>query len=225
MSNLYRRNGHILKVNSVDSTRPDFAQGYDVTAYALGAITNGIQIGASAIMVHEGHGFVADEFLMVRTDPTLFRKVASVTATHLTLDSGPLSVGDDWELLNLGTDSGTTSPHYDGSTVTIYRDSNADTFITNSRVTADSVGKYDYWVNRTTVWELIRDGDGTPVELVVDAVCFGRVIRANPLPTLKSHETTMGVLAGGSGVPDQNWLWMKKEDDSWGWVGPLHVAP
>ena len=226
MSNLYRRNGNIFKANSADATRPDFASGYDVTAYPMGAVADGAASGFAplTITVHEGHGFVAGERALFNLDPDKFHVINSVTATGITI-AGALGVADDEVILNLGTDTGTTSPNYDGSSVSIYSDSNGDTAYSNSRVSTDAQGGYGYWVNRSAVWELIRDGDGTPVEIVPDAVHFGRVIRANPLPTLKSHEVTRGILAGAAGVPDRDYLWMKLEDDSWGWVGPITVAP
>ena len=226
MSNLYRRNGNIFKANSADSTRPDFAVGYTVTAYPLGAVANGTTTGFAplAVTVHDGHGIVAAEKVMIGITTTKFYVVNSVTATTIVL-AGATSVLDGSLILNLGADTGTTAPNYDGSSAAIYSDSAGSSAISNSRVTTDAQGGYAYWVNRSAVWELIRDSSGTPVEIVPDAVHFGRVIRANPLPTLKSYEVTRGNLAGGVGVPDQDWVWMKKEDDTWGWVGPVTVAP
>jgi hypothetical protein len=225
MSNLHRRNNTILKVNSSDSTRPDFGASYDVTAYSFGAVANGAQAATGTVTVHDGHGFVANEFFIVGTDSTTFKKVASVTTTTLVLDSGTVTVADDDVLLNLGTDTGTTSPNYDGSTVTVYTDSAGSTSVSNSRVTANARGQYGYWVNRSTVWELVRDSSAALVQVIPDAVYFGRILRATSLPTLKSHEVTYGIKAGGTGVPDQTWVWMKKEDDTWNWVGPITVAP
>lgn len=168
MSNLYRRNGNIFNADSSDATLARLSANYDVTAYENGAVANGAQSSVSTVTVHTGHGFAANDYFIVGTDTTTFKKVGSVTATTLVLDSGTVSVADDDLLLNLGTDTGTTSPNYDGSGVATYSDGAGSTANSNSRVTCNSEGWYGYWHDSVEVWELVRDGDGTPVMVVPD---------------------------------------------------------
>lgn len=171
MSNLYRRQGTILAANSSDSTRPDFAANYTVTVYEVGAVVNGAQTGVGTVTVRAGHGVVANDYIMVGTDTATFRLVASVTATTLVLDSGTLTVADKDVVVNLGPDTGTTAPNWDGSSISIYDEpSEVASAVSNSRVTCDSEGGYGYWTNAGDAWEVVRDGSGDPSEVITGAV-------------------------------------------------------
>ena len=167
MSLNYRENV-LLKVNSSDTTRPDFAGSYTVTAYPVGAVASAGSSGAT-ITVDRGHSFVpGDKFLLRPGSSNLYSAdvVLSVTATTIVMTSSfSVSAGD--ALVNLGPDTGSTSPAYDGSPLKIYSDADGSTVISNSRVTASSSGEYTYYyLGDGRYWELIRNGSGT----VVDAV-------------------------------------------------------
>jgi hypothetical protein len=166
MSLSYRENV-LLKVNSTDSTRPDFASGYTVTAYETGAVVSGTPSGA-VIPVDAGHGFAAgDKWLKNPGSGNVYSAdtVLSVTATSITMTTATAAVaalvaGDI--LANLGPDTGSTSPAYDGSGAAIFSDMDGGASISNSRVTASATGTYGYFYSSSNIWELIRDTAGTP---------------------------------------------------------------
>ena len=166
MSNLYRRNGNIFKANSSDSTDVDFAASYTVTVYSIGAVANGAQSGSQTLTVHAGHGFAVGDKFMVGTTATQFFAVASLTSTTLVTTTGNVTCSDDDLIVNLGADTGSTTPNYDGSKVPIYSDNNGSTAYSNSRLTCDAQGGYSYWYKGSgAAWELIRTGT-TNVEVV-----------------------------------------------------------
>ena len=169
MSNLYRRNGNVFNADSSDATLARLSASYDVTGYEVGAVAYGAQSATSSVTVRAGHGFAANDFAMVGIDTTKFFKIGSVTNTELLLDSGAVTVADGDFISNLGLDTGTSIPNYDGSQVSIYDEpSGVATAISNSRVTCDSEGGYGYWHDVDQVWELVRDSSGTPVEVIPD---------------------------------------------------------
>lgn len=167
------RNSTILKANSNDSTRPDFAASYTVTAYPPGAVV--VSVSTTTVTVDAGHGFVAgDKYLANPGTNDTFSgtdDVQSVTATTIVMgqdQSAILSAGD--VLVNLGPDTGTSAPNYDGSGATIYSDMDGGTAIPNSRVTCDSEGGYEYFTSGQRLWELVRDSSGSPVAAIKGAV-------------------------------------------------------
>ena len=169
MSNLAHRTNTIFKANSTDSTLPNFAESYTVTAYENGAVANGAGT-TNTPTVRAGHGFEAGDKFIVGTDTTKYHAILSVAATQLTLDNSETETFADGDLIvNLGADTGTTTPSYDASGASIYDtpDSGASA-ISNSRVTASDLGEYAYWSSEAEIWELVRDSDGTPVDVVPD---------------------------------------------------------
>ena len=118
MSTNSSRNGLVIVQDSSDTTLARLGASYTVTAYENGAVANGAQSGVSTVTVHAGHGVAAADKIMVGVDESTFRLVDSVTSTTIVLDSGTLDVDDDELIVNLGPDTGSTSPNYDGSGVT-----------------------------------------------------------------------------------------------------------
>ena len=151
---------------SPTATRPQYGIGYYVTAYEVGAQVAAASSGTTAT-VRAGHGFAASDKLIVGTDSTLYRRVVSVTPITLVLDS-VISLADGDLLVNLGVDTGSTAPNYDGSGVDVYTDMDYSNVATYSTVLTDSYGKYRYFYRGLARWELVRDSTGTPITLYPD---------------------------------------------------------
>jgi hypothetical protein len=146
------------------ATDPDFGAGYYVQALEVGAQVSAGSSG-NTIAVRAGHGFAALDKLIVGTDTTKFKSVLSVTSTQLTLDVGQtvtVAAGD--LLVNLGADTGSTSPQYDGNGLTIYTDMDYSTQATTNTVLTDANGRYRYHHKGVGIWELVRSGL-TPIAL------------------------------------------------------------
>ena len=154
------------------ATDPDFGADYSVTAYDVGAQVSGASSGG-AVKVCVGHGFAAGDKFIVGTDTTKFKVVDSVTSILLTLSAGTtVSVAKDDLLVNLGQDTGTSTPSFvdtrgEGYPLSIYTDMDYSTVVTNSTVTTDTYGKYRYYHKGIPRWELVRTGT-TPIALYTD---------------------------------------------------------
>lgn len=168
MSLSYRENV-LLKVNSLDTTRPDFAGSYTVTAYPVGAIASAGSSGAT-ITCDAGHSFrVGDKFLRNPGSSNAYSAdaVISVTNTSFTLTNSFAGVSAGDVFVNLGPDTGSTTPAYDGSPMLIFSDADGSTSVSNARVTATASGEYNYFHKGDGVfWELIRDGSGAVVDVI-----------------------------------------------------------
>ena len=79
---------------------------------------------SNSITLYTGHGFVGGEKLMVGVGEASFTglyTVDSVAGDVITLGTGAVvNVVTGDRIINLGDDSGVSSPNYDGSTVLIY---------------------------------------------------------------------------------------------------------
>ena len=163
-----RRETTVLYPAPGQSSRPAFAAGYTVTAYPVGAVASATSSGTT-ITVDAGHSFrVGDKYLLRPGTSNVFSgtdTVQSVTATSIVMGSAvSVTAGDS--LVNLGPDTGTTAPAYDGSPMVIYSDADGGTAISNSRVTTSATAEYGFWHKGDgKFWELIRDGDGTVVDV------------------------------------------------------------
>lgn len=154
------RDGRVI-VSS--ASKPAFGQNYLITVYEVGAqVASGS--ASTTISVREGHGFAAGDKLIVNTDTSRYRTVSSTTDTTIEVTSA-VSVAQGDLLVNLGTDSGSASPNYDGSGLTVYSDMGLDTALLNSTTQTNSTGAYRYYYGGQAVWELVRSGGGTPVAL------------------------------------------------------------
>ena len=177
-----RENTLLYNTNS----EPDWASAYRVTALPIGAMASASSSGTTAT-VHRGHGFRAGQkFCTINTATAavvLYGSVTAVTGTTLTLNTSHTIASDDI-LINLGADTGSAAPNYDGSPVAVWTTSDKTTKATSSTVTADSVGKYRYWHQGHNFWELVRDSLLRPVDVIpgiglcaiaggVNAVDFG----------------------------------------------------
>jgi hypothetical protein len=140
--------------------------GYTVTVYPVGAEASATS-SDTTVPVYAGHSFRNSDKVLKNpgTDDT-YGTVTTAAAQQLTM-SGSFSVADGDQLVNLGADTGSSSPAYDASPVSIYSDPAATNAISNSRVTTDSSGKYSYYTRGDgKCWELIRDASGTLVDVI-----------------------------------------------------------
>lgn len=176
---------HRENIVLVDSnSKPSWGASYTVTVYEPGAVATGASSGTT-ITVNRAHGFQAGDKYLINpgTDDTFSGTdtVQSVTATTIVMgQSVSIAVGD--VLVNLGADTGVAAPNYDASPISIHtRSDGSDTAISNSTVTCDAYGNYEYWARRYIVWELIRDSDGDPVSCMQGVTLQGRIDQFNLL--------------------------------------------
>lgn len=159
---LYHRHNDIL-VNSGGS--PAWGASYTVTVYSVGARANASS-SDTTVPVDAGHSFTVGDKIYNYNEGTFSGALTAVTATQLTAP-GNFSVSSGDLLVNVGADTGTTSPNWDGSNTPIFSDPDGSTAVSNSRVTADSLGNYTYsYKGDGAAWELIRDTSGTVQKLI-----------------------------------------------------------
>jgi hypothetical protein len=158
---------HRVLISSVGD--PDFGASYYVTAYEVGAqVTSGSP--GNTVTVRAGHGFAALDKFIVGTSTAQFKTILSVTATVLTLNVGQtvtVAAGD--LLVNLGADTGSSLPNYDGAGLTVYTDMDYSNEAIDNTVTTDANGRYRYYHKGIAVWELVRSSLTAPFALYTDA--------------------------------------------------------
>lgn len=151
---------------------PTYGSNYTVTAYEVGAQVSGVYT-TGAIPVRSGHGFaIGDKFIVVSEFPltSKMRTVTAVTGTTISCSTVTVAAGDF--LINLGPDLETVAgtPNYNASGAVIYSTMNYSTTVNESRVTADTFGRYRYFHTGIDRWELVRTATGAPFALIIDAV-------------------------------------------------------
>lgn len=145
---------------------------YTVTAYPAGAQVSGNQSGTT-ITVRAGHyiPYGGTDVVAIRpgSPATIvsgtFQAASSATATTVVFPSSVTVVDGDL-IVPLGSDTGTSTPLWDGSAALIYTDMNSGSAISSSRVTCNTSGEYEYWSLRRAVWEIVRDSSGTLQDIV-----------------------------------------------------------
>ena len=141
---------------------PAFGAAYSVMACPVGARASQASSGLT-ITVDSGHSFRALDKCLIRpgSDNVFTAAISSVTTTTIVFAAESYSVSAGDLIVNMGPDTGTTVPFYDGSPMGIYSDADGGTAITYATVTCSSVGEYSYYHNGDgRFWELLRDGDG-----------------------------------------------------------------
>ena len=176
MSQLVRRNSSVL-LNSSGSLAPGAS--YTITAYEVGGVASANSSGGT-ISVYAGHGIAALDRIMVGTTASTFWSVSSVTATTVVVGSAVSVTAGDY-IVNLGPDTGSSTPNWDGSGVTVYSTPTTATAVTQSRVTADSNGNYGYWWRGEQLWELARTAARTAARVITDITGVG-VTRVTAIP-------------------------------------------
>ena len=165
---MIHRQNNVLLTDS--DGNPDFAASYTVIALPHGAIASAASSGTTAT-VDTGHGFAAGDKVLVYDGTTatfVAEAISSVTATTLVWAAATPTIANTDRLCNLGPDTASGStPAFDASPMFVYTDSAGADVITNSLITCDTTGNYDYWSFGDGLnWELIRDTSGTVAGVV-----------------------------------------------------------
>ena len=170
------------------TSNPAYGIGYYVQALEVGAQVTSASSGTT-VTVRAGHGFAAGDKYMNGTDVTTFSgtlTVQSITSTTLVLSSAyAVSEGD--LLVNLGADTGTSEPNYDGAGLTIYTDMDYSNVASRNTVLTDQYGRYRYWHKGIARWELVRSATGL-VALYTDAA--GIILEASSYPVATDYPLT-----------------------------------
>ena len=144
---------------------PDFAASYTVLACPVGAVASAASSGSTAT-VDAGHGFAAADKMLIydgTTSTFVAEAINSVTGTTIVWSSATPTIAKSDLLVNLGPDTSSSgTPAYDASPMFVFTDADGNDAITNSLITTDTTGNYDYWTNGDgRNWELVRDASGT----------------------------------------------------------------
>lgn len=174
----FHRKGTLL-INS--SGRPAWGSSYTVRVYHPGTYVSG-NFTSQTTINHETRvsGITTGNKVIFGTDATTFRTVQSSTTTSITLDSAVTAL-DATRIIDLGSDTGTTTPSYNGSPASIYSDSELTSSV--SSVTVASNGEYEYWTTSPSVWEVVRTSTGTLTE-IIDEVPFNLSISLSGTSTV-----------------------------------------
>ena len=221
MSNLAYRNNTVLPDSN---SEPSWGSNYTIVVYEVGGMAASGSSGTS-VTLRSGHGFAASDKLILEAsgsiDVATYRTVNSVAGNVLTIDSA-LSVSAGDKIINLGPDTGTTEPNYDGSPISIYADMAGEgSAVSNAEVTATAQGLYEYWTATTSLWVLVRTSGGTPLKCIPD-VFFVENVDVDSVTVEPSASALMRgklrIVQGGTGVADQLIVCLKDEADDYGWV-------
>ena len=168
---------HTNVTNITNSTLTP-ASTWTVTAYEVGAQV--VTVGASTTpTVRSGHGFATNDLCLIRpgdaTDGNIFRTVSGVAGDVLTISGAAVTYAAGDLMCNLGADTGSGTPSFDGSPLSTFSDMDGTTAITEARVTTGTDGEFEYWHRIPEIWELVRNSSGTVVELVKDVFSSGLI--------------------------------------------------
>jgi hypothetical protein len=158
-----RRNGDINLVTAANNLAPGSA--YTINVLKPGGVASAASSGAT-LTLYAGHGFAAGDKIIVGIDATTYsgtQSVSSRTSTTIIMTGGSFNVNTGDTILNLGADTGTSSPNYDVLGTTIYSDPGGINTIANSQLTSAATGEYGYWHKGPPLWELIRTSGGVLV--------------------------------------------------------------
>lgn len=164
---------YALRSTNLDVTLGAFlapATGYTVTVACPGAVCTAGSSSTTAT-VAEGHGFINGDKFYVQSSGVFGTISGAPTQTTLPLaQAATLSSGD--VLVNLGADTGSSSPNWDGSRILVWSDPGV-TAITQSRITVDSAGNYEYHHLLSKAWEYVRNSSGT-LKKVIKGIGHGK---------------------------------------------------
>ena len=151
---------------------PEFGAAYQVIACPVGARASAGSSGSTAT-VDKGHSFRANDKALIFRPGTaavnvaLTAAVSSVSATSIVWSPETYAIQAGDLLVNLGPDTGTTTPNYDASPMGIYSDPDGGTIISAATVNCDAQGAYGFWHRADgRFWELILDSSAAVAGLV-----------------------------------------------------------
>lgn len=177
-----------------------FASDYRVAVLPVGGRVNSASSG-DTVTLDSGHGFQVGDKFMVDVDLGTYigtDSVQSVTATSVTI-SGTVSVAAGQFLVNLGPDTGSDTPNYDGDRVQIYDDMDYGDEIVGATVSTDSVGRYRYFHKGVSRWELVLALE-TPIALYLDTGHTDSTSHASTFPTTSGSGTESDPFVGWEGA-------------------------
>ena len=197
-----------------------------VVVYRAGAQVKGNQtVNGAALLVLAGHYFPSAgsvKLCVMRYSGGAWalvagslRSVSSSDATHVTPAGPSLTVLDGDYLVNLGTDSALTgaTPAFDGSTAVIYPTGDSTgTAISQSRITPNTQGEYQYYSLEDKVWEVILSGT-TPQELRLSPAPLNR---GTTLPAAGSAPGDVFILEI-FGAESVEYTWLANAAGTYGW--------
>jgi hypothetical protein len=133
-----------------------------------GSVVSGVVTAATWVPTHAGffNPGVNDKVLF-GTDVTTYREVSQSSVSGIVVSSA-ITAADGTRIVDLGADTGTTSPNYDASPITVYSDPELVDTATDATLTTSSLGEYEYWVDEQIVTELVRNSAGTISEVIQD---------------------------------------------------------
>lgn len=147
---------------------PSFGAAYRVVVTPVGARASAASSGSTAT-VDAGHSFRVGDRALLRpgTDNVFTAAISAVTATAISWASATYQVSSGDRFANLGPDSGSATPAYDGSPMGIYEDADGGVAIANATVTCNAQGSYSYYHKADgRFWELILDASLVAVDVV-----------------------------------------------------------
>ena len=207
--------------------------------YGRGALLNGNQNLVTTFTVHPTHDFeVGHKFLYALTRTNILtNRVFTVTAktgTTIQFNGAATSGVDKAWLIPLGVESGGvlqddgtfSQLNYDGSTVAVYQDPNADDLFVNSEVPVDPGGEAGWWQLVSEVWAVAIARSGKPVRAYA-------LVAAQPSVGGEGGIAGRGSELPGTGDPDNPFFivepdpigeygsilyaWMKQVDEDYAW--------
>lgn len=149
------------------------AAGYKVTVYKPGAFVAQADV-SNVIQVQPEHGFVKDDMLYQWNNfaqtfvSGSLRQVTTAAATEITITGAPLNVALYDVLVNVGEDTGSGDPAFNGSPLVVYpvpEPPDKSLAFDEATVTTDNNGVFYYWHDEQRQWEVVRDTQGSPISV------------------------------------------------------------
>ena len=145
--------------------------------YPAGAVVNGDQASTTTVTVMSGHSFAASDKAVTAGDRRsviidAVHAMSSIAPTVLTLSTAAQFNDLDY-IVNLETETGLTTnpdgsialPSWDGSSVTVWKDSDKTNAYTNATVPVDSDGEIVFYGQGDSYWVVLIDSSRNGVQL------------------------------------------------------------
>ena len=191
-----RRDNTLLNLDANSELVP--SANYTVKVLPVGAVASGVSTfdgTHTTIPVFTGHGLSTGQKFFIYPTKTKFAAVTSTTSNTVVFLGSGFAVSAFQILVNMGNDTGTSTPTFDGTTVLSYKDpqlSNQTDIA--ALLTSDSTGNYGYWHDGAQKWECVRDTSFNVVAIYTDIVPL-----VSTLPTITSSTDNAVVRWDGIG--------------------------